>query len=46
MKKKDKGPDYFDNCLICRAMKKAEEEERELNLEETEELFRKANESN
>jgi len=33
---------YFDDCVICRAMAKADEEDRTMTLEETIELFRKA----
>ena len=33
---------YFDDCVICRAMAKADEEGRSMTLEETKELFRKA----
>ena len=42
----DKYPDefYFDDCPICRAMKAAKKEGRELALPELQELFKKANE--
>ena len=33
---------YFDDCVICRAMAKADEEDRDMTLEETKEVFRKA----
>ncbi len=33
---------YFDDCGICRAMAKADEEGRSMSLEETREVFRKA----
>jgi hypothetical protein len=33
---------YFDDCAICRAMAKADAEDRAMTLEETKELFRKA----
>lgn len=45
-KKKEKESDYFDDCLICRETKKAEEEGKSLSVEELQEIFRKANESN
>ena len=32
----------FDNCPICQAMKKAEEEGKELSLEELKEAFQEA----
>ena len=44
--RKEKNSDYFDDCLICQGMKNAEEEGKNLNIEEMEELFRKANEKN
>lgn len=45
--KKDSGDDfYFDDCLICRAMKKAEEEGRELSAEELLAAFDEANKKN
>lgn len=34
---------YFDDCPICQAMKKAEEEGRSLSEEELREAFAKAN---
>ncbi len=37
---------YFDNCLICQGMKKADEKGWALGEKELKELFRKANESN
>jgi hypothetical protein len=33
---------YFDDCAICRAMAKADEEGHAMTLEETREVFRKA----
>jgi len=33
---------YFDDCAICRAMAKADEEGRFMNLEETKKVFREA----
>jgi hypothetical protein len=33
---------YFDDCVICRAMAKADAEGRAMTLEETITLFRKA----
>jgi hypothetical protein len=33
---------YFDDCSICRAMAKADEEGRSMSLEETRKVFRKA----
>ncbi len=38
--------EYFDNCPVCRAMKKAEKEGRELSADELEEAFTKANTQN
>ncbi|MEK7517481.1 MAG: hypothetical protein AAB583_02935 [Patescibacteria group bacterium] len=37
---------YFDNCLICQGMKKADDKGRAWGEKEMEELFLKANESN
>lgn len=37
--------EYFDDCLICQATKKAEEEGKNLSVEELKEVFRKANET-
>lgn len=34
--------EFFDDCPICQAMKKAEEENRDLSLEELQESFREA----
>lgn len=42
MKKKKSGKFYLDNCPICQAMKKGEEEERSLSLNELKEAFREA----
>ncbi len=36
---------FYDDCPICRAMKKAEEEGRSLSEKEVEEAFAKANEN-
>lgn len=36
--------DFYDDCQICRAMKAAKKEGRELSFDELQELFRKANE--
>lgn len=44
--KKDSDWEYFDNCLICQEMKKADKEGRSLGSEELQEVFRKANEQN
>jgi len=33
---------YFDDCAICRAMAKADEEDRTMTLEETKKVFREA----
>ena len=41
-KKKNSESFYFDDCPICRAMKKAEKEEREMNMEELIHAFNKA----
>ena len=38
--------EYFDDCPICQAMKKAEEEGRELSEEELLKLFEEANKKN
>lgn len=38
--------EYFDDCPVCRAMKKAVEEGRELSRDELEEAFVKANTQN
>lgn len=38
--------EYFDDCPVCRAMKKAVEEGRELSANELEEAFVKANTQN
>lgn len=38
--------EYFDNCLICQEMKKADGEGRSLRAEELTDVFRKANEQN
>jgi len=35
---------YFDDCPVCQAMKKAEEEGRELSYEELKKAFKEANE--
>ncbi len=42
--KTDKYPDefYFDDCPICRGMKKAYESGKDLSLKETKKLFDKA----
>lgn len=37
---------FFDDCPVCRIMKKAAEEGRELSEEELEEAFAKANAQN
>lgn len=37
---------YFDDCEICRAMKKAEDEGGELSLPELKEVFARANKKN
>ncbi|MEK7663861.1 MAG: hypothetical protein AAB340_00200 [Patescibacteria group bacterium] len=34
---------YFDDCIICQGMKKAEESGRSLNVDELKKLFKKAN---
>lgn len=36
--------DLFDDCPICQAMKAAQEQGRELTIEELKELFKKAKE--
>lgn len=35
--------EYFDDCLICQAMKVADEDGRDLNKEELEAVFAKQN---
>ncbi|OGG11814.1 hypothetical protein A2Z00_03750 [Candidatus Gottesmanbacteria bacterium RBG_13_45_10] len=37
---------YFDDCAICRGMKKAEEQGKNLNTEELKALFNKQNKQN
>ena len=39
-------PFYFDDCYVCQATKKAEDEGRSLSTEELKGVFRKANEQN
>lgn len=36
--------DYFDDCPVCQAMKKAEEKGKSLTTEELKEAFKKAKE--
>jgi len=36
------SPFYFDDCPICQAMKKAEEEGRSLTIRELKQAFKKA----
>ena len=43
-KKSAKNNFYFDDCEICRAMKKADENGQDLSLTELREVFAKANE--
>ncbi len=40
--KKNKKEEFFDDCPICRAMKAAQEQGRELTLEELKGAFKKA----
>ena len=43
MSKKNKNNDqYFDDCPICQATKKAEEQNRDLSLEELKEAFKES----
>lgn len=42
-KRKKSSFDYFDDCEICNAMKKADEENRTLSLGELKHVFRKQN---
>ena len=42
--KKIKKEEFFDDCPVCRAMKAAQEQGRELTLEELKEVFKKAKE--
>lgn len=46
--KSDQYPDefYFDDCLICRAMKDSYESGKEMSTEELREIFKKQNEKN
>lgn len=44
MEKENKKEEFFDDCLICRAMKAAKEQGRELTSEELKEAFKKAKE--
>lgn len=37
---------YFDDCAICRGMKEAEEQGKNLSLEELQALFKKQNSQN
>lgn len=45
-RKKKTDWEYFDDCYVCQAMKKSEEEGKDLSVEELKEVFRKANENN
>lgn len=45
-KKKENSWEYFDDCYVCQATKKAEKEGKNLSVEELTEIFRKANEKN
>ena len=38
--------EFFDDCPICRGLKKAKEEGRELSLNELQKLFEEANKKN
>lgn len=42
-KKENSDWEYFDDCLICQEMKKADQEDRSLSLEELETVFAKQN---
>lgn len=42
--KKIKKEEFFDDCPVCRAMKVAQEQGRELTLEELKKVFQKAKE--
>jgi len=42
--KKSKAGEFFDDCPICRTMKAAKEQGRELTLPELKEVFKKAKE--
>lgn len=44
--KKKEEDDYFDDCYICQQTKKAEEEGKNLSVEELKEIFEKANKQN
>ena len=41
--KKEESGEYFDDCLICQATKKAEETGEDLTIEEMEKIFAKQN---
>lgn len=45
-KRVQKESDYFDDCYICQQTKKAEEEGKDLSVEELKEIFEKANKQN
>jgi len=46
IRRKKKSEFYFDDCYVCRAMKKSEERGKDLGIEELKEVFQKANEQN
>lgn len=46
IKRKKSDGEYFDDCYVCQMTKKAEEEGKNLSVEELQEIFRKANEQN
>ncbi len=41
--KSENAGDYFDDCLVCQAMKKMEETGEDLTVEELETVFAKQN---
>ena len=45
-KAKNSSPFYFDDCFVCQATKKADEQGKDLTVEEMKEVFRKANDIN
>lgn len=42
-RKKETQWEYFDDCFVCQAVKKSEEEGRSLGVEELKEVFEEAN---
>lgn len=44
--KRETNWEYFDDCFVYQATKKAEEEGKSLSVSRLEEIFKKANETN